>query len=135
LIGPLDHIGVAVPDLGEALKLYVDALGLRHVETEEVTSEQVRVAILHAGDTRVELLEPTGDSSSIARFLAKGRKGVHHLAFSAKDVQGEVTRLKKAGVKFIEPAPRPGAQGAKVAFIHPESTGGVLVELVERPEL
>lgn len=134
MISGLDHIGIAVADLAEGLRNYVDRLGFSHHETEEVPTEKVRVAILGAGSSRVELLEPTSPDSPIARFLEKrGQGGVHHLAFGVDDAQAEVTRLREKGVRFIEPAPRPGAGGCLVAFIHPQSAGGVLLELVERP--
>ncbi len=105
------------------------------METEEVPTENVKVAILFSGETRVELLEPTSEKSPISGFLKKRGEGIHHLAFSVDRIDDEVTRLRGSkGVQLIEPAPRPGAQGSKVAFIHPKSAGGVLIELVERPK-
>lgn len=131
----LDHIGIAVKDLNAGLRAYVDQLGMRLMETEEVPTENVKVAILFSGETRVELLEPTSEKSPISGFLKKRGEGIHHLAFSVDRIDDEVTRLRGSkGVQLIEPAPRPGAQGSKVAFIHPKSAGGVLIELVERPK-
>lgn len=133
MIKKLDHIGVAVPELTEALKFYEGSLGLVCKEVEEVATEKVRVAILSAGATRIELLEPLTADSPISQFLQKRGGGVHHLAFAVKNVVEEVTRLKKMGVVMIDPAPRPGAGGCMVAFIHPKSAKGLLIELVERP--
>jgi methylmalonyl-CoA/ethylmalonyl-CoA epimerase len=132
LILGLDHIGVAVSSLDESLKQYVEGLGFHHKNTEAVPAEKVRVAFLFGGADRVELLEPTSDDSPIAQFLKKRGPGVHHLAFRVDDIEKEVTRMRESGVQLIEPAPRPGAEGSKVAFIHPRSAGGVLIELVER---
>ncbi|HLG18811.1 MAG TPA: methylmalonyl-CoA epimerase [Bdellovibrionota bacterium] len=134
----LDHIGVAVESLEKGLESYSKKLGFHHhhteevPNTEEVPTENVRVALLFGGPDRVELLEPTSDQSPIALFLKKRGPGVHHLAFRVDDIEKEIARLRGEGVQLIEPAPRPGAEGAKVAFIHPKSTGGVLIELVER---
>jgi methylmalonyl-CoA epimerase len=132
LIGPIDHVGVAVTSLEAALPLFRDALGFRHHETETVETEKVRVAILYAGESRVELLEPMSAESPISKFLESRGPGIHHLAYRVADVAGEVERLRAAGLRFIEPAPRPGAQGCRVAFLHPKSAGGILTELVER---
>lgn len=130
----LDHIGIAVPSLERALPIWVEAIGMKHEKTESVLSERVRVAILSSGDSRVELLEPASDDSPISQFLKKRGGGVHHLAFSVSSIETEVQRLRTAGAKLIEPAPRPGAEGTKVAFLHPSWTGGILIELVQRPK-
>lgn len=132
MIQELDHIGIAVTSLEEGIAHYSSQLGLRHEHTEEVPSEKVRVAMLLAGQTRIELLEPTSEDSVIAQFLKKRKGGVHHLALRVDNIAKEVDRLRKQQVQFIEPAPRPGAQNSKIAFIHPKSTGGTLIELVER---
>jgi len=128
----LDHVGIALPSLKEGLATYKNQMGFEHIHTEEVPSEKVRVAVLLAGNTRVELLEPTSEGSPVSQFLRKRGGGIHHLAFKVEDVEAEVERLRMEGVELIEPAPRKGAQNSKVAFIHPRSTGGVLIELVER---
>jgi methylmalonyl-CoA/ethylmalonyl-CoA epimerase len=131
-IGNLDHIGIAVTSLKDALAVYQKSLGFHLHEIEEVPTEKVKVAILTSSETRVELLEPTSSASPVAKFLESRGGGVHHLAFAVREIEAEVERLRNEGVKLIEPAPRPGAQGSKVAFIHPKSTGGVLIELVQR---
>ncbi len=132
MTGTLDHIGIAVTSLDNGLPTFVEGLGFRCEETETVASERVRVAVLFSGSTRVELLEPTSEESPISAFLKKRGEGVHHLAFSVLDIESEVERMRAKGILFIEPAPRPGAQGTRVAFLHPKSAGGVLTELVER---
>ena len=131
MIEELHHIGIAVRSIDEALSRYVDELGLRLESMEEVTAEQVKVAVLRAGETRIELLEPTEPGSPVARFLDSRGPGVHHLAFRVDDTGAVVKVLTEGGVPLIEPAPRPGAHGTTVAFVHPKHLGGVLVELVE----
>ena len=131
MIQELHHIGIAVRSIDDALSRYVDELGLRLESTDEVAAEQVKVAVLTAGETRIELMEPTDPDSPVARFLDKRGPGVHHLAFRVADAGGVVRVLTEGGAPLIEPAPRPGARGTTVAFIHPRYLGGVLVELVE----
>ncbi|MCB0308186.1 MAG: methylmalonyl-CoA epimerase [Bdellovibrionales bacterium] len=130
----IDHIGIAVTSLEESLVFYTKTMGMTLVAIEEVPSEKVRVAILDCEGVRIELLEPTEKDSVIAKFIEKKGPGVHHMAYSVSDVEKQVGVLKSTQVKLIEPAPRSGAGGCTVAFVHPKSTGGVLVELVERPE-
>lgn len=130
--GTLDHIGIAVTHLEEGIRLYADGLGFHLQETETVEEEGVRVAMLYAGHTRVELLEPLRPDSAVGTFLAQGRKGIHHMAFGVENLDKELDAYRSRGVRVIEPAPRIGAGGCRVAFVHPRSTGGVLVELVER---
>ena len=132
MIQSLHHVGVAVASLDEALPRYRD-LGLRHDSTEEVPTEKVRVAVLFAGQQRIELLEPTADDSPIAKFLAKRGPGVHHLAFEVESTGAVMRVLMEEGVPFLSDAPRPGAHDTSVAFIHPKYLGGVLAELVELP--
>lgn len=132
MIGSLDHIGIAVESLEDGLEKYVRQLGLSHTHTETVETEKVRVAILHSGKTRIELLEATDSTSPISKFLGSKGGGIHHLAFEVESIDDEVQRLRGRGVRLVEPAPRPGAQGSRVAFVHPRATGGVLIELVER---
>lgn len=128
----LDHIGIAVPDLESALALWRDQLGATVGETEVVESQGVRVAFLETGEsTPTELLEPTRDDSPIAKFLASGRQGVHHLAYRVADLDETLTRLRDAGVALIHETPVPGSRGSRIAFVHPKGTGGVLIELVE----
>jgi len=127
----LDHVAVAVRDLEAALKA-LEGLGLRCTHVEEVSSEHVRTAFLPAGDAAVELLQPTSQEGAVARFLAS-REGVHHVAFRVADLEDALRKATRAGLVVIPPAPRPGARNSWVAFLHPKSTFGVLIELVERP--
>lgn len=130
--GRLDHVGVAVRSLEEALAPYEKGLGLTVVDIEELPTEKVRVAFLPMGDTRLEFLEPTGDDSPIARFLQRRGEGIHHLCFQVEDLEATLERLRKAGVELVDEKPRAGAGGSRVAFIHPRGMAGVLVELVEK---
>lgn len=130
--GRLDHVGVAVRSLEEALAPYEKGLGLTVVDIEELPTEKVRVAFLPMGDTRLEFLEPTGDDSPIARFLQRRGEGIHHLCFQVDDLEATLERLRKAGVELVDEKPRAGAGGSRVAFIHPRGMAGVLVELVEK---
>jgi len=128
----VDHIGIAVADLDSALKAYA-AIGLRPEATEAVKSEGVTVAFLRVGDTHLELLEPLGPETVIARFLEKRGAGLHHVALAVDDVVGAMEEARRNGLAVIDEHPRMGARGRKVAFIHPKSTGGVLLEFVEYP--
>jgi methylmalonyl-CoA/ethylmalonyl-CoA epimerase len=129
----IDHIGIATNSIEEMASVYRDALGLGVTETEEVTSQKVRVAMLPIGESRIELLEATSDDSPISKFLAKRGPGIHHVAFNVADIRAALADLKSKGTRLIDEEPRPGAGGCLVAFIHPSSTGGVLIELVESP--
>jgi len=128
----VDHIGIAVADLDSALKAYA-AIGLRPEATEAVKSEGVTVAFLRVGDTHLELLEPLGPETVIARFLEKRGAGLHHVALAVDDVVVAMEEARRNGLAVIDEHPRMGARGRKVAFIHPKSTGGVLLEFVEYP--
>ncbi|MCB0271634.1 MAG: methylmalonyl-CoA epimerase [Bdellovibrionales bacterium] len=128
----VDQVSIAVFSIDESLKLYRDILGFPLVCIEEVPSEKVRVAILSARDTRIELLEPTSKDSPISGFLEKRGEGVHHIAYRVEDIDKEIQKLSAQGVRFIEPLVRNGSEGAKIAFIHPKSAHGVLTEIVER---
>lgn len=125
----IDHIGIAVGDLGEALKFYRDALGLEVEAPEEVASQRVRAHFIPAGESAIELLEATADDSPIAKYVAKRGPGIHHLTLRVDDIGAVLARLKEKGVRLIDDAPRSGAHGSLVAFIHPASTHGVLIEL------
>lgn len=127
----IDHLGVAVPSLSEGLKLYRDLLGFAVKFEEEVATEKVRVVGLDSGDSVIELLEPTSDDSTIAKYLAKRGPGIHHIAIEVQDLAGLLPKLAAQGVQLLDSVPRPGARGTKVAFIHPKGALGVLVELVE----
>lgn len=128
----LDHIGIAVADLGQALAFYRDALGLDVQPPEEVPSQRVRAHFVPVGEATIELLEPTTPDSPIAKFIEKRGPGVHHVTLRVEDIAGTIARLKARGVRLIDESPRPGAEGALVAFIHPASAHGVLVELTQR---
>jgi methylmalonyl-CoA/ethylmalonyl-CoA epimerase len=128
----IDHVGIAVASLEEAASFYLRTMGLEVEHREEVPEQKVRVAFLRAGETSIELLEPTGPDGAIARFIAKRGPGLHHLAFAVSDIKGEMTELSKKSAAPIESEARPGARGSRVCFVHPRKTGGVLIELVER---
>ena len=125
----LDHVGIAIPGLDEALGFYRDALGLHLEESEDVASQKVRAHFLPAGGPKLELLEATDPDSAIGRFVAKRGPGLHHIAFRVADIHAALAELKARGVRLIDETPRPGAEGALVAFLHPSSARGVLVEL------
>ena len=127
----IEHIGIATPRLDEALKFWRDALGLEVTHTEVVEEQGVRVAMLPVGEPRVELLEPTGPASPVAKFLEKRGPGIHHVAVRVDDIRDSLRRLKARGARLIDESPRVGAGGCLVAFVHPASAGGVLLELVE----
>jgi methylmalonyl-CoA/ethylmalonyl-CoA epimerase len=134
MIQGLHHIGIAVEDLDEAVRLWRDVLGLEFRGIEEVPSEGVRVAVVMAGRTRIELLEATRPDSAIAKFVGKRGPGIHHLAFEVGSTQGAIDGLARKGVQLLDSTPRPGAHGTRVAFVHPKGLGGVLAELVEMPK-
>jgi methylmalonyl-CoA/ethylmalonyl-CoA epimerase len=125
----IDHIGIAVGDLGASLAFFRDALGLELDAPEDVPSQRVRAYFLPAGEAAIELVEPTADDSPIAKFVAKRGPGIHHVALRVDDIVAALAELKGKGVKLIDETPRPGAHHSLVAFIHPASTHGVLVEL------
>jgi methylmalonyl-CoA epimerase len=127
----IDHIGIATNGIEEAAAAYRDALGIQVTETEEVSGQKVRVAMLPIGESRIELLEATSADSPISKFLAKRGPGIHHIALRVDDIRARLADLKSKGARLIDEEPRTGAGGCLVAFIHPSSTGGVLIELVE----
>jgi len=126
----LDHLGIAVKSLNAAKAIY-EKLGLPISAVEEVPAERVRLVMVPVGDTRLELLEPTPDESVIAKFIAKRGEGLHHVCMKVPDLQSAVERLKKEGVRLVSEEIKVGAGGHKYVFIHPSSTGGVLLELVQ----
>ena len=129
----LDHIGIAVKDLGEALAFYRDALGLEVEAPEEVASQRVRAHLVSTGSSRLELLEPTAPDSPIAKFVDARGPGLHHITLLVDDIRAALAQLKSRGVRLIDEEPRDGAEGALVAFVHPSSAHGVLVELKQSP--
>ncbi len=128
----LDHVGIAVDDLDRALAFYRDALGLDVRAPEEVPSQHVRVHLVPAGEAALELLEPTSEQSPIARFVQKRGPGIHHVTLRVENIEAALAQLRARGVRLIDQAPRAGAEGALIAFVHPASTGGVLVELKQK---
>jgi methylmalonyl-CoA epimerase len=131
-IEKLDHVGIAVEKLDAALPVWEGVLGMVLAGTEEVVEQKVRTAFLPVGGTEVELLEPTDPESPIAKFIAAKGQGVQHLAFRVEDLDASLEELRAKGVRLIDEVPRRGAGGARIAFLHPKSTGGVLIELCER---
>ncbi|WP_050180787.1 methylmalonyl-CoA epimerase [Domibacillus robiginosus] len=130
----VDHIGIAVSSLEEALLLYTKQLGMTHIKTERVASQGVNVAFIDAGNIKLELLEPASPDSSIARFIQKRGPGIHHIAYSVKDIETRIAEVKSQGIETIGDVPVQGAGGARIAFMHPRSTGGVLMELCDKGE-
>ena len=129
MIQRIDHLGIAVSSLDEAVPLYEKAFGLKCERIEEVASQKVRTAFFDVGGVHIELLEPTSDDSPIAKFIAKSGEGVHHVAFATDDVLAQLSQAKEAGIRLINETPVVGAGGKQVAFLHPKSTRGVLTEL------
>ena len=129
----IDHIAIAVNDVEEAAKTYKEALGVDKIEYETVESEGVKLAILHLENGRIELMQPTNDSSPIKKFLEKKGQGLHHMALQTENIEGEVERMEGCGIQFLGKI-RPGSEGTKVIFIHPKSLSGVLAELCSHPK-
>ena len=130
----IDHVGIAVRSIDEALPFYRDALGLSASEPQIIEPQKVKVAFLPAGGATLELLEPLSPDSAIARFIEKRGPGIHHLAFAVDGIDDRMRELSARGTPPLESAPRPGSRGTKVCFLHPKHAHGVLVELVEHPE-
>ena len=130
----IEHIGIATRSLDEALLFWRDALGLELTHTEVVEEQKVRVAMLPVGEPRIELLEPTTEDSTVAKFLEKRGPGIHHIAVRVDDIRATLGRLKAKGARLIDESPRVGAGGCLVAFVHPSSANGVLLELVEHTD-
>ena len=127
----INHLGIATKDIAEALKFWEDALGLENVHTETVEDQKVRVAMLPIGESRIELLEPTSEDSPITKFLEKRGGGIHHIAVETEDIEAALAKLKAQGIRLIDEKPRIGAEGCLVAFVHPSSSNGVLLELIQ----
>ncbi len=128
----ISHLGIATNGIDEALKFWQDALGLENVHTETVEDQKVRVAMLPLGETNIELLEPTAEDSPIQKFLEKRGGGIHHIAVEVENIEASLAKLKAEGMRLIDEQPRVGAEGCLVAFVHPASAGGVLMELVQK---
>ena len=127
----MEHIGIAVSDLEEALALYEGAFGLKAESIVALEERNVRVAFLPLGNTKIELMEPLGEGA-LSRFLERRGEGLHHIALGVSDIHDSLERLKEMGIRLVDEVPRPGAEGDLVAFLHPKSTRSVLVELCER---
>lgn len=131
MLEKINHIGVAVRSLDEAIPFYENSLGMAFKGVEEVGEQKVRVAFFQIGESKIELLEPTGDDSPLAGFLAKNGPGIHHIAYEVEDIEAAIGKLVMDGARMIDAVPRNGAHGARIAFIHPKSSNGVLTELCQ----
>jgi len=132
MVTKVDHIGIAVSNLEETLKVYTEVLGLELSGVEVVEDQKVKVAFVPIGDTEIELLESTQPDGPIAKFIEKKGEGIQHIAFRVEDIHAALEDMRQKGVRLIDEQPRYGAGGAQIAFLHPKSTHGVLVELCER---
>ncbi len=128
----LAHVGIAVRSLKEAIPLWTKAFGFVHVGTEALASMHLNIAFLRSGDAEIELLEPTSPESTVARFLDRRGEGIHHLSFYVADIEAALRRASDQGLELVDRTPRAGGQGTKIAFLHPRSLRGVLVEFCER---
>ncbi|MEC7946766.1 MAG: methylmalonyl-CoA epimerase [Myxococcota bacterium] len=133
MIKRLDHIAIAVPDLDAAIRRFCEDLGLPLSGQEDVLSAKTTTAFVPAGETRIELIHPLKGEGPVAKYLAKRGGGLHHLCFETDDIVADMERLRAKGYRFLTDAPTPGAHDTRVAFIHPKSCGGVLIELAEHP--
>ncbi len=131
----INHLGIATNGIDEALKFWENALGLESIHTEVVEDQKVRVAMLPIGESRIELLEATSEDSPITKFLEKRGGGIHHIAVEVEDIEAALAKLKSEGMRLIDEKPRIGAEGCLVAFVHPASANGVLLELVQSENL
>lgn len=132
MIKGIDHIGIAVKSIDEALKFYEDVLGLQCTGVEEVSEQKVRTAFIPTGGSEIELLESTSEDGPISKFIEKKGEGIQHIALRVDDIEKALEEIKSKGLILIDEKPRYGAGGAKIAFIHPKSTKGVLLELCQR---
>ncbi|MEG1585547.1 MAG: methylmalonyl-CoA epimerase [Bacteroidales bacterium] len=129
----IEHLGIAVKSLEDSIPYYENILGLKCYAIEEVPSQKVKTAFFKIGQTKIELLEPTSEDSTIAKFIEKKGEGVHHIAFATNDLPAALAKAEEKGVQLIDKTPRPGAEGLEIAFLHPKSTKGVLTELCFDP--
>ena len=128
----IDHLGIAVKSIDEALNFYQQMLGLSLAGTEIVADQGAEVAMLPIGESRIELLQPTGDDTPIGKFLAKRGSGIHHICLEVDDLVAQLAQMQAQGAQLIDEQPRRGAGGHLIAFVHPKTTGGVLIELVQK---
>jgi methylmalonyl-CoA/ethylmalonyl-CoA epimerase len=129
----IEHIGIAVKNMDEAIKFYEEVLGLKCYAVEEVPDQKVKTAFFQIGQTKIELLESTDPEGPIGKFIEKRGEGIHHIAFAIKGLESSLAELKEKGIKLIDEKPRKGAEGLNIAFLHPKATFGVLTELCEKP--
>jgi methylmalonyl-CoA/ethylmalonyl-CoA epimerase len=134
MVKRIDHIAIAVTDIDDVARFYTDTLKLDLSGVEVVTGQKAKVGFLKIGESNIELVQPASDDSPLVKFLETRGPGIHHICFEVEDIQKEVEELKKQGVRMIDETPRPGAHNTRVAFIHPKSSGGVLIELNELPQ-
>jgi methylmalonyl-CoA/ethylmalonyl-CoA epimerase len=133
-ISHIEHLGIAVRDLSEAIPYYEKVLGLACYNIEEVADQRGRTAFFKVGDTKIELLEPTSPESTIAKFIETRGEGIHHIAFAVRGIEAALAEAGEKGVRLIDKTPRAGAEGMTIAFLHPKSTGGVLTEFCENKQ-
>jgi methylmalonyl-CoA epimerase len=131
MLRAIDHVGIAVPSIEEALPLYRDVLGMALVHRETVTEQDVDAALLDVGEAHVELIEPLSSEGGVARFVAERGAGLHHVAYRVASIEDALAHCRSAGLRLIDESPRTGIRGSRVAFLHPRATGGVLTEIVE----
>lgn len=130
----IEHIGIAVSNLNDAIKLYEDVFGLRCYKIEEVEEQKVRTAFFMVGETKIELLESTDPEGPVGKFIATKGEGVHHIAFAVNDLKEQLRKTEEKGIRLIDTRPRKGADNLDIAFIHPKATSGVLIELCENTD-
>ncbi len=130
----IEHIGIAVKSIEEQLPYYEGVLGLKCYNIETVEDQKVKTAFFKIGQTKIELLEPTSEDSTIAKYIEKRGEGIHHIAYATTNVNEALKEVEEKGVRLIDAKARPGAEGLNIAFLHPKSTGSVLTELCEHPE-
>jgi methylmalonyl-CoA/ethylmalonyl-CoA epimerase len=131
MLTKINHIGIAVKSLDDAIPFYRDNLGMALAGIEEVPEQKVRVAMLHVGESMIELLEPTAADSPVAKYIEKNGAGIHHIAYEVADIETAIAKLLFGGARMLDEKPRHGAHGTRIAFIHPKSSGGVLTELCQ----
>lgn len=130
-VSHIEHLGIAVKSLDQAIPFWENLLGTKCYNIEEVAEQKVRTAFLKVGDTKIELLESTADDGPIAKFIEKKGEGIQHIAFAVKDIEGALAECEEKGIQLIDKTPRKGAEGLSIAFLHPKATLGVLTELCE----
>jgi methylmalonyl-CoA/ethylmalonyl-CoA epimerase len=131
MLKKINHIGIAVKSLDDSLAFYRDNLRMAFAGIEEIAEQKVKVAMLQIGESKIELLEPTSEDSPVAKFIEKNGPGIHHVAYEVNDIEAAIAKLISDGARMIDEVPRAGAHGARIAFIHPKSSNGVLTELCQ----